>query len=146
MPACLNLAALSEAGDQELLDHCREVARVTPVFGFYLQSTIGGRELSYRFWRSFVELPQVVAIKLAPFNRYQTLEVLRAVAESGREDIALYTGNDDNIVMDLITPHRFRVGGRGGGAADRRGIAGALGRVDPAGGGDPGRMPWLPER
>lgn len=108
----LNLAALSEADDQELLDHCREVARVTPVFGFYLQSTIGGRELSYGFWRRFVELPEVVAIKLAPFNRYHTLEVLRAVAEAGREDIALYTGNDDNIVMDLITPHRFRVGGR----------------------------------
>ena len=62
--------------------------------------------------RSFVELPEVVAIKIAPFNRYQTLEVLRAVAESGREDIALYTGNDDNIVMDLITPHRFRVRGK----------------------------------
>ena len=82
------------------------------LFGFYLQSTIGGRELSYRFWRGFVELPEVVAIKIAPFNRYQTLEVLRAVAESGREDIALYTGNDDNIVMDLITPHRFRVRGK----------------------------------
>ena len=108
----LNLAALGEADDQQLLDHCREVARVTPLFGFYLQSTIGGRELSYRFWRSFVELPEVVAIKIAPFNRYQTLEVLRAVAESGREDIALYTGNDDNIVMDLITPHRFRVRGK----------------------------------
>ena len=108
----LNLAALSEATDEQLLDHCREVARVTPLFGFYLQSTIGGRELSYGFWRQFVEIPEVVGIKLAPFNRYHTLDVLRAVAESGREDIALYTGNDDNIVMDLITPHRFMVHGK----------------------------------
>ncbi len=108
----LNLAALSEATDEQLLDHCREVAQVTPLFGFYLQSTIGGRELSYRFWRNFVELPEVVAIKIAAFNRYQTLDVLRAVAESGRKDISLYTGNDDNIVMDLITPHRFTVQGK----------------------------------
>lgn len=108
----LNLAALSKAGERQLLEHCREVARVIPLFGFYLGSAIGGRELSYGFWRRFVELPEVVAIKIAPFNRYQTLDVLRAVAESGREDIALYTGNDDNIVMDLITPHRFRVRGK----------------------------------
>ena len=108
----LNLAALQEASDEQLLDHCREVAQVTPIFGFYLQPTIGGRELSYRFWRNFVELPEVVAIKIAAFNRYQTLDVLRAVAESGREDIALYTGNDDNIVMDLVTPHRFAVQGK----------------------------------
>ena len=142
----LNLAALSEADDQELLDHCREVARVTPVFGFYLQSTIGGRELSYGFWRRFVELPEVVAIKLAPFNRYHTLEVLRAVAEAGREDIALYTGNDDNIVMDLITPHRFRIRGKEVELRIVGGLLGALGRVDPAGGRDPGGVPRLPQR
>tara|TARA_B100001013_G_scaffold306470_1_gene209627 strand:+ start:122 stop:523 length:402 start_codon:yes stop_codon:yes gene_type:complete len=89
----------------ELLDHCREVAQIIPLFGFYLQSTIGGLELPYSFWRRFVEIPEVVAIKIAAFDRYQTLDVLRAVAESGRRDIALYTGNDDSIVMDLITPH-----------------------------------------
>jgi dihydrodipicolinate synthase/N-acetylneuraminate lyase len=78
-----------------------------PIVGFYLQSSVGGRHLSYAFWRRFADLPNVVAIKIAPFNRYHTLDVVRAVAESGREDIALYTGNDDNIVLDLITPFRF---------------------------------------
>src|SRR5437764_11044164 len=79
--------------------------------GFYLQPAIGGRVLSFNFWRKFVETEDVVAIKIAPFNRYQTLDVLRAVAESGRE-IALYTGNDDNIVVDLLTPFQFQTNGR----------------------------------
>jgi dihydrodipicolinate synthase/N-acetylneuraminate lyase len=79
-----------------------------PVFGFYLQPAVGGRVLPYEFWRKFVEIENVVAIKMAPFNRYQTLDVVRAVAESGRAgDIALYTGNDDSIVADLLTPFRF---------------------------------------
>jgi hypothetical protein len=105
----LSLAAMREANDAALLAHCREVAAVLPLFGFYLQPAVGGRVLSYDFWRAFCEIPNVVAIKIAPFNRYQTLDVIRAVAESGR-DIALYTGNDDNIAMDLLTPFRFRVG------------------------------------
>ena len=108
----LNLSALREATDDQLIEHCKEVAQVTSLFGFYLGSAIGGRDLSYNFWRQFVELPALVAIKIATFSRYQTLDVLRAVAESSRNDIALYTGNDDNIVMDLITPHRFKVKGK----------------------------------
>src|SRR5204862_227444 len=66
-----------------------------------------GRLLPFSFWRRFVEIENVVAIKIAPFNRYQTFDVIRAVAEAGRKDIALYTGNDDHIVVDLITPYHF---------------------------------------
>jgi hypothetical protein len=106
----LSLAALRDAGEDELIDHCRAVADVIPVVGFYLQPSVGGRVLPYAFWRRFAEIPNVVAIKIAPFNRYQTLDVVRAVAESEREDVALYTGNDDNIVLDLLTPFQFRVG------------------------------------
>jgi len=120
----LSLGALKDAGEDELLAHCREVARVIPLFGFYLQPAVGGRVLPYRFWRRFAELDRVVAIKIAPFNRYQTLEVVRAAAESGREDIALYTGNDDNIVMDLLTPFRFQ---RDGKRLERRIVGGLLG-------------------
>ncbi|HWE02294.1 MAG TPA: dihydrodipicolinate synthase family protein [Tepidisphaeraceae bacterium] len=105
--ALLSLGKLRGAGDQELLQHCRAVAEVIPVIGFYLQPAAGGRLLSYRFWRQFAEIPNVVAIKMAPFNRYQSLDVIRAVAESGRSDIALYTGNDDNIVNDLLTTFDF---------------------------------------
>jgi hypothetical protein len=107
----LSLAAMKDADDAALLAHCREVAQVLPVIGFYLQSAVGGRVLSYGFWRAFAEIENVVAIKIAPFNRYQTLDVVRALAESGRE-LALYTGNDDNIAMDLLTPFGFRVGGQ----------------------------------
>ncbi len=82
-----------------------------PIFGFYLQPAVGGRTLSYRFWREFAEIPNVWAIKIAPFNRYQTIDVIRAVVEAGRDDIALYTGNDDNIVADLLTPFPVCVGG-----------------------------------
>ena len=101
----LSLAALREASVAELVAHTRAVASIIPVFGFYLQPAVGGRMLPYAFWREFAEIENVVAIKMAPFNRYQTLDVVRAVAESGRaDDIALYTGNDDNIVVDLLTP------------------------------------------
>lgn len=100
----LSLAALRDADDEALLEHSRAVARVMPLMGFYLQPAVGGRRLSFRFWRRLVEIPNVVAIKIAPFNRYHTLEVVRAVAESGRaNEVALYTGNDDNIVADLLT-------------------------------------------
>ena len=100
----LSVAALKSATDDELLDHCRRVAEVIPLFGFYLQPAVGGRVLSYNFWRRFAEIPNVVAIKVAPFDRYKTLDVVRAIADAGRaNEIALYTGNDDNIVADLIT-------------------------------------------
>ena len=105
--ALLSLAALREADDDALIAHCRAVAEITPIIGFYLQPSVGGRVLPYAFWRRFAEIENVVAIKIAPFNRYQTLDVVRAVMEAGREDIALYTGNDDNIVADLLTPFRF---------------------------------------
>jgi hypothetical protein len=103
----LSLAALTDASQDATLDHCRAVAEVLPLFGFYLQPGVGGRLLSYRFWRRFCEIPQVVAIKIAPFNRYHTLDVIRAVVDSGRDDIGLYTGNDDNLVADLLTPYAF---------------------------------------
>ncbi|MGY8827468.1 MAG: dihydrodipicolinate synthase family protein [Candidatus Latescibacterota bacterium] len=104
----LSLAALQDADDDALIDHCRAVADVAPIIGFYLQPSVGGRLLNFSFWRRFCEIENVVAIKIAPFNRYQTIDVLRALAASGRaSDIALYTGNDDNIVLDLLTQHVF---------------------------------------
>jgi len=106
----LSLGALRDATEEKLLQHCRGVADIIPVFGFYLQPLAGGRLLSYSFWRRFAEIENIVAIKIAPFNRYQTLDVVRAIAETGRDDIALYTGNDDAIVADLVTSFRFRVG------------------------------------
>ncbi len=93
--------------ESDFLAHCRTVSETIPLFGFYLQPAVGGRILSYRFWREFAEIPNAVAIKIAAFNRYQTLDVIRAVADSGRKDVALYTGNDDNIYLDLITPFQF---------------------------------------
>jgi dihydrodipicolinate synthase/N-acetylneuraminate lyase len=113
--ALLSLAAMRDASDDQLVAHCRAVADVIPVVGFYLQPAAGGRLLPYSFWRRFAEIDNVVAIKMAPFNRYQTIDVVRAVAEAGRgpdggNPIALYTGNDDNIVADLLTPYRFKAG------------------------------------
>jgi len=104
----LSLAALRDASIAELLNHVRALAPVIPVIGFYLQPGVGGRILPYEFWRQFAELENVVAIKVAPFNRYQTVDVVRAVAESGRSrEIALYTGNDDNILFDLLSDFEF---------------------------------------
>jgi dihydrodipicolinate synthase/N-acetylneuraminate lyase len=108
--ALLGLGALREASVAELVAHCRRVAEALPVFGFYLQPAVGGRALEYAFWRAFLEIEGVAAIKVAPFDRYQTLDVVRALAESGRRDVALYTGNDDAIVADLLTG--FAAGGR----------------------------------
>ncbi|MDF9798917.1 hypothetical protein OKW21_004180 [Catalinimonas alkaloidigena] len=103
------LAELSEA---QLIKRTEKIAEVIPVFGFYLQPAVGGKVLSFDFWKDFAEIPNVQAIKMAPFNRYQTLDVVRAVCHSSRHrDIALYTGNDDNIVADLLTTYRFRVQG-----------------------------------
>lgn len=106
----LSLAALKNENEDALIAHCRAVAGSMPIIGFYLQPAVGGRALGYAFWRKFAEIENVVAIKVAPFNRYQTLDVVRAVIDSGREDITLYTGNDDNIVADFLTPFSF--GGR----------------------------------
>jgi dihydrodipicolinate synthase/N-acetylneuraminate lyase len=99
----VSLAALKDAANHALVSHCRALASVIPVFGFYLQPSVGGRPLDFEFWRAFLEIEDVVAIKVAPFNRYQTLDVTRALAASGRRDVALYTGNDDAIVADLLT-------------------------------------------
>ncbi len=116
----LSLGAMREASEDELIAHSRAVSEVIPIVGFYLQPAVGGRVLPYSFWRRFVEIPNIVAIKMAPFNRYQTLDVVRAVIEAGRDDIALYTGNDDNIVMDLLTPYRIN-------RKERRIVGGLLG-------------------
>jgi dihydrodipicolinate synthase/N-acetylneuraminate lyase len=120
----LSLAALRDADDDALIAHCRAVAEVVPLVGFYLQPAVGGRVLSYRFWRRLAEIENLVAVKIAPFNRYQTIDVVRALAESGRDDVALYTGNDDNILLDLLTPYRFSSGGR---TVQRRIVGGLLG-------------------
>ena len=109
----LSLSALRDADDDELIRHCEAVAADLPLVGFYLQPAVGGRRLGEAFWRRFAEIPNVVAIKMAPFNRYQTLDVLRGACLSSRRDkIALYTGNDDNIVIDLVT--RFELQSAGG--------------------------------
>ncbi len=104
----LSLAAMNDASIPELLEHARAIASVIPVMGFYLQPAVGGRSLPYEFWRKFIEIENVVAIKIAPFNRYQTIDVVRALAATGRaHEVALYTGNDDNILNDLLTPFTF---------------------------------------
>ena len=104
----LGLAALGDASNEGLIAHSERVAEVTPVVGFYLQPAVGGRVLPYEFWRRFVEIRHVVGIKMAPFDRYRTLDVIRALIDSGRQgEIALYTGNDDSIVIDLLTEFNF---------------------------------------
>jgi dihydrodipicolinate synthase/N-acetylneuraminate lyase len=102
--ALLSLAALRDRDNAYVLDHCRRVAEIIPVMGFYLQPAVGGRVLDRAFWRAFLDIDRVVAIKVAPFDRYRTMDVVAALAESGRRDVALYTGNDDAIVADLVTP------------------------------------------
>lgn len=108
----VSLGGLADWSDDALLGHVAAIAGVIPVMGFYLQPGVGGRHLGYAFWRRLADLEGLAAIKIAPFNRYRTLDVVRAVCESGRRDaIALYTGNDDNIVADLLTTYRFTVNG-----------------------------------
>jgi dihydrodipicolinate synthase/N-acetylneuraminate lyase len=121
----LSLAGLDGLTDANLIQHCRAVAEVIPVFGFYLQPAVGGRVLSYRFWRELAEIPGVVAVKIAPFDRYRTIDVVRAMVTAGRDDVALYTGNDDNILVDLLTPFRCVVGDR---VVERRIVGGLLGQ------------------
>ncbi len=123
----LSLAAMKQADDDALIAHCTAVAKVIPIVGFYLQPSVGGRILPASFWRRFAEIENVVAIKMAPFNRFQTVDVVRAVAEAGRalaldpttgggspasNGIALYTGNDDNILDDLLGEWHFKVNGQ----------------------------------
>lgn len=100
----LSLTAFRDHTEDAAIAHIKTVAEILPIIGFYLQPAVGGRILSYSFWQRFCEIENVVAIKIAPFNRYQTWDVVRAVIESGRRDITLYTGNDDNIIVDLLTP------------------------------------------
>jgi dihydrodipicolinate synthase/N-acetylneuraminate lyase len=109
--ALVSLGAMPAASNRELLAHCRAISDVIPVFGFYLQPAVGGRVLGYDFWRELAEIPSVWAVKIAPFDRYRTIDVVRAVAAAGRDDLALYTGNDDSIVADLLTPFPVATGG-----------------------------------
>ena len=121
----VSMGGLKDYSEEQLIERTRAVAAIIPVFGFYLQPAVGGRLLSYDFWREFVEIPNVYAIKVAAFNRYQTLDVVRAVCESdSRDRIALYTGNDDNIVADLMTPYQFTVKGK---SVEKRFVGGLLG-------------------
>jgi hypothetical protein len=121
----VSMGGLANYSEDELIARTKAIGEVIPVFGFYLQPAVGGRLLSYEFWRSFVEIPEVHAIKVAAFNRYQTLDVVRAVCHSSRRDeIALYTGNDDNIVVDLLTPYRFLINGE---QIEKRFVGGLLG-------------------
>jgi dihydrodipicolinate synthase/N-acetylneuraminate lyase len=121
--ALLSLAAFKDTTNDELIDHCKKIAEVIPLIGFYLQPAVGGRKLNIDFWREFSSIENVIAIKIAPFNRYQTLDVIRGVVESGRSDkIALYTGNDDNILVDLLSLYQIPEGGN----IVKKGIAGGL--------------------
>ncbi len=105
----LSLAAMTSASDDEIITHCAAVAREIPLVGFYLQPAVGGVVLSANFWRRFAAIDNVIAIKVAPFNRYRTLDVLRGVCAAGALDrIALYTGNDDHILLDLALPFELR--------------------------------------
>lgn len=121
----LSLSALKGADDATLIEHCRRVAHEIPLVGFYLQPAVGGRRLSVAFWREFATIPNVAAVKIAPFNRYATFDVVRGIMESGRgQEIALYTGNDDNIVVDLLTEYRIPVAGA---LVSKRIVGGLLG-------------------
>ncbi len=119
----LSLAAMRGSEPAAIIAHCRAIADVMPLVGFYLQPAVGGIPLGYAFWREFAEIPNVVAVKVAPFDRYRTIDVVRAVSDAGRTDIALYTGNDDNIVGDLVTPFPFGQDG-----APRRFVGGLFGQ------------------
>lgn len=104
----LSLSAFNGEPEAAAIEHAKQVASVLPIVGFYLQPAVGGCVLSYQFWREFCEIENVVAVKIAPFNRYQTWDVIRAVIDSGRGEICLYTGNDDSIIVDLLTPFAWQ--------------------------------------
>lgn len=119
----VSMGGLNNYSEKELIRRAEKVGEVIPIFGFYLQPAVGGQLLSYDFWKDFADIPSVKAIKMAPFNRYQTLDVVRAVCHSSRwEEIALYTGNDDNIINDLLTTYAFPVDG----AVRKKEIVGGL--------------------
>ncbi|CAN5187698.1 dihydrodipicolinate synthase family protein [soil metagenome] len=121
----VSMGGLREWSDAELIERVEKIAEIIPVFGFYLQPSVGGRYLSFNFWKEFAQLENVHAIKIAAFNRYQTLDVVRAICQSPRRDeIALYTGNDDNIIADLITPYRIKINGD---TIEKRFVGGLLG-------------------
>lgn len=120
----VSMAAFKTEPEDAIVAHIATLAQLIPVVGFYLQPAVGGRVFSYSFWRRFAETPGVVAVKIAPFNRYQTVDVVRAVVDAGRDDIALYTGNDDTIIADLLTPFTFPHQGR---PVTRRIVGGLLG-------------------
>jgi hypothetical protein len=122
----VSLGGLNHYSERDLVRHVKEISRILPVFGFYLQPAAGGRLLSYEFWREAAEIENLYAIKIAPFNRYQTLDVVRAVCASERRgDIALYTGNDDHILLDLLTTFRFTIDGK---TVEKRIVGGLLGQ------------------
>jgi hypothetical protein len=126
--ALLSLAGLADWSIDQLLEHCRAIGEILPVMGFYLQPAAGGIPLPYRFWRRFAEIESVVGIKIAPFNRYATLDVVRGVVDAGRQDdIALYTGNDDAILHDLLTPYVLRPQGAANKTVTVRMVGGLLG-------------------
>jgi dihydrodipicolinate synthase/N-acetylneuraminate lyase len=109
----LSLAAMKGASEDDLIAHAETIAREIPLIGFYLQPAVGGIVLPVSFWRRFAAIENVIAIKMAPFNRYRTLDVIRGVVEAGAADrITLYTGNDDHIVLDLVTPFAITSGGK----------------------------------
>lgn len=121
----LSMGGLDGWSESDILKRTELVAAIMPVIGFYLQPSVGGRTFSYAFWRAFADIPGIVAIKMAPFNRYQTIDVVRAVCASERRDeIALYTGNDDNIIADLLTMYRFQIDGQ---TVEKRIVGGLLG-------------------
>ncbi|MGC3947119.1 MAG: dihydrodipicolinate synthase family protein [Chryseolinea sp.] len=121
----VSMGGLKDMSESDLIKRLAAISDIIPVFGFYLQPAVGGRLLSYDFWKDAASLPNLHAIKVAAFNRYQTLDVVRAVCASNRhEEIALYTGNDDNIVADLLTPYRFNINGKD---IEKRFVGGLLG-------------------
>ncbi|NQX70250.1 dihydrodipicolinate synthase family protein [Paenibacillus alba] len=121
----LSMGGLGHWSEAQILERTVKIAEKIPVIGFYLQPSVGGKVFSFDFWKEFANIPGIVAIKMAPFNRYQTIDVARAVCYSSRRDeIALYTGNDDNIVNDLLTVYRFQVAGQ---SVEKRIVGGLLG-------------------
>lgn len=121
----VSMGGLASWSESDLIKRIEQISNIIPVFGFYLQPAVGGRILSYEFWKDFADIPNVHAIKVAAFNRYQTLDVVRAVCNSLRKNkIALYTGNDDNIIADLLTPYRFCIAGE---IIEKRFVGGLLG-------------------
>ena len=107
--ALVSLSALKDSNPKELIAHCREVAEIMPIIGFYMQTSVGGIDLPYEFWKEFATIPNVLGIKIAPFDRYKTFDVVRAICDAAKEnDITLYTGNDDNIVIDLLSEYKVK--------------------------------------